>query len=472
MRICQLQNLFLSIFIVSFFAGCSSAKKTVEPPREERKIAAGWLKIPFRFTHLDNNDQYLTHPFFDVDPAVNRTQRSVNYFITIPEESFYKYDFDLYSGRLFKTRDYCAVDDIWDVYKADVYKPNFTQGIVPRTYDENQKPMRIVTFSRDGEIEKFKLAPTNYDTARIVGSIILDSCENYPCDLKEKWTSTQILIGVNPRDSAYSGVNLLSELRSKVDWVYAKAMLVNQEGIHQVGKRYFPAYRISRELNLNETFNYFEKKSTFANGAQLVKFREECFKLYDDVWEKSEKIRAEKHDQQSKFLNYFKDFYKTSSDQFYQCQKLVRPANINENDRRLWFFTFLQAFVNLEKNGFYYSCNDKAWAYNAKVDDTHYFNDQQKELNRCRARDFEKVFDQAINGLSVMRNQINKEYRFIEYDTQHGGSHQKIYGWVEQKNHAYVCKDKKSQPKENQFDVFPQDVAWVNYTPDEERTIQ
>lgn len=470
MRICQLQNLLKGLFLVSFLFGCSTTP--VDDKRDERLITAGWLKIPFRFTHLDQNDGALTHPFFDIDPALKKERRLVNFFITNPEETSFLYDFDLYSGKLYKKRDYCPMDDIWDFYKGDVFKPNFTQGIVPRTFDENQKPQQIIVFSRDSQIEKFRLQPTHFDSARIVGSVILEACENYPCDLKSKWRSSQILFAVNAKDSAYSGINLLSELRNKVDWSYVKAMLVNQGGVHQVGKRYYPAFRLAREFNLEETFKYFEKNSKQVKLDELSTFRGECFKLYDSVWEKIEKIRSEKHDQQSKFLNFFKDFYQKNSETFHQCQKLVRPANINENDKRLWFFTYLQAFTNLEKNGFYYSCNDKAWAYNPRVDDTHFFNDQNKELNRCRARDVEKAFDQAINGLSLMKNQINKSYRFVEYDTQRGGSHQKIYGWVEEESLAVVCKDKKGSIKENQFDLFPQDVIWPAFSPDDDKTIQ
>jgi hypothetical protein len=140
--------------------------------------------------------------------------------------------------------------------------------------------------------------------------------------------------------------------------------------------------------------------------------------------------------------------------------------------RRQWFFAFLYAFVNLDQNGFYYSCANNAWAYNPKVDDTKYFNDPKKELERCRARDIEKSFDQAINGLSLMKNQINKSYRFVEYDSGHGGSHQKIYGWISDSANEIACKYKKSSGKENQFDLFPQDVVWEQYTPDEEKMIK
>lgn len=473
MSICQLQKFLLFSAVTILLGSCSSSKVEVKHEHEvDQKILASWQKVPFRFTHLDKDDGHLTHPFFDIDPSLSKERRLVNFFITTPEESLFKYNFDLYSGKLYKDRNYCPVDDVWDNYKGDVYKPNFTQGIVPRVYNENKLPQKIIVFSNADKIVPFKLMPTSYDTARVVGSVILENCASYPCDLKSKWKASQILLAVNPRDPAYSGVNLLGELKKKVDWPLVKSILVNQDGVHQIGKKYMPAYRISKEFSIDETFKYFDKFSKFINMEEQVKFRDECFKLYDDVWEKFEKIRTEKYGQQTKFLEFFKDFYNKNSDQFYQCQKLVRPANINENDKRLWFFSYLQAFTKLEKNGFYYSCAENAWAYNPKVDDNHYFVDQNKELKGCRARDFEKAFDHAINGMGLMKNQINKSYRFIEYDTQRGGSHQKIYGWVEDVGLKHACKNLNSAKKESSPEIFPQDVVWPNLSAEEEKIIK
>ena len=464
--------------MLSFLLSCSTSK--VKDKHDDRLITAHWFKIPFQFALRDQDDNYLTHPFFDVDPRLKikgkSDDRVVNYFVTTPENSSYKYDLDLYSGKLYKERDYCPIDDIWEFYKGDVEKPNFTQGIVPRTYDENKFPQKIIVFSDPSTVERFKYLPTNYDTARIVGSVILESCENYPCDSNSKWAPTQILVAVNSHDSSYSGINLISELRSKVDWSYVKAILVNQNGVHQVGKKYFPAYRISKELNLDDTLKYFESNTVPIKMEKLTAWREECFKLYDNLWSEEEKIRNEKYGQQDKFLKLFKDFYAKDSDRFYQCQKLVRPGNINDNPNRLWFVTYLQAFTNLEKNGFFYSCGGDSWSYNPRVDDDHLYNNQLKELARCRARDFEKSFDQAINGMSLMKNQTNRTFRFVEYDTQRGGSHQKIYAWIAESGKISVCKNAKepvkSETKENQFDPFPQDVVWQNFSSDKDKTVK
>jgi hypothetical protein len=466
MRICQLINLCFALFLIS----CSSQK--VDETRDQRLITPGWLKIPPRFSLRDKDDNYLTHPFFDVTPGFNKDKRTINFFVTTPEESPHKFNFDMYSGRLYGEHEYCGSDDIWDAYTGELQKPNFTQGIVPRTYDQNGNPQRIIVFGMPKGLDKNKFHPQYFEIGKIVGSLILEACDSYPCDLKSKWKPTQILLAVNPNENKFSKINLLNDLRNKTDWTYFKAMIMNQDGVHQVGKTYYPAFRISKELSLDDSLQYFEKKSSIVKVDELAKWREGCFKLYDDVWEKTEKIRSEKRDQQDHFLKFYKEFYAKNSELFYSCSKLVRPGTINDDPKRLWFFTYLQAFTNLEKNSFFYSCSDKSWSYNPKVDETHYFNNQNKELERCRARDLEKSFDQAINGLSLMKSQTNKEFRFIEYDSGQGGSHQKIYAWIAEEGKTHICKNKKDRTKENTFDVFPQDVTWQGFTPDEDKIVK
>ena len=478
MTICQLQKRIPSIVLASavavFIGGCSQAP--VAENKEPRKIVASWGKLPLRFSHRDDKDQFVTHPFFDVDPniknmaPVEANNFNINYFVATPKDSPHLYDLDLYSGKLYRERTFCSQDDIWDSYRADLMRPNFTMGFVPRVYNESKLPMRIVIVSDKKFIEPFKEEPVYFDGARVIGSVILDYCENFPCDLKEKWKSSQILFGVSSRDPDMRSLNSFTELKKKIDWSYAKGMLTNMHGYHKLGGKVFPAYRISKELNLKDTYAYFIKNAEVLTNEKMTalnEWRTGCMKMYDTVWDESEKIRAQKNGQADSFLKFFKEFYSKHSDKFYECQKLVRPASIIENHKRLWFFAYLQAFTHLEKNGFYYSCVDNAWAYNPKTEEGKFFVNQNKELERCRAKNFEKTFDQAINGMSLMKNQTNREYRFVEYDNGRGGSHQKIFGWISDKVQNYACKYEDKTPNQIPFDVFPHDVVWENFQQDE-----
>ena len=484
MTICQLQNISKSIILSSFSAillfGCAQTPVD-EKKVEERAIKAQWSKLPLRFAHRDDNDAFVTNPFFDIDPLISNFKDKepdnygIRYFVTTPVESKFQYDFDLYSGKLYREREYCAQDDIWKNYGGDLLTPNFTQGIVPRVYNQNKEPMKIIVISSKENIEPFKEQPVNYDTARVMGSIVVEQCENFPCDIPGKWKPAQMLVGVSTRDPEFNALGSFTELKSKINWNYARGILSNMYGYHKVGGKVYPAYRISKELNLKDSVAYFKKTSsviTAENFTELNKWRVGCMKLYDSVWDESERLRKLDYGQAEGFLKYFKEFYLKNSNEFYQCSKLVRPANIVEDHRRLWFFSYLQAFTILSKNGYYYSCNENAWAYNARVDDNKFYVDQNKEIARCRAKNFEATFDQAINGMSLMKNQSSRQFRFVEYDTVRGGSHQKIYGWIHEKSQDYACKYDSKTPKQIPFDIFPQDVVWENFKQDEASVVK
>lgn len=479
MRICQLQNmtkvLLLTIFCSIFLNSC--ANNIVEEKAPEAKIEPRWQKLPLRFAHRDMNDGFIAHPFFDIDPRVSYQNNlfTLRYFLSTPVSSGFQYDIDLYSGQLVRSREFCPQKDVWEFYNGNINKPNFTQGFAPRVFDENNRPMRVVILTDKEALPVFKLQPSSYNDARIVGSVIIEQCETFPCGLRSKWKASQVLVGMSSNDPKSSTIEVFNDLKKSVDWDYTRAILVNMNGHHKVGDKTYPSYRISKELSLKDTWEYFEKNSKIYNNekmSEMVKWRDGCLKMYDSLWEKAEKIRTLPRGQTDEFLKLFKEFYTLDSENFYACQELARPATIIENHRRLWFFAYIQAFVLLEKNGFYFSCQDKAWAYNPKIDETRYFNNQVTELNRCRARDFEKAFDQAINGMSLMRNQTSRQFRFVEYDNMRGGSHQKIYGWI--KNHAqnYSCQNSSLNQTQSFFDIFPQDVVWENFKQDDEKVVQ
>ena len=100
------------------------------------------------------------------------------------------------------------------------------------------------------------------------------------------------------------------------------------------------------------------------------------------------------------------------------------------------------------------------------------FADQNIELNRCRAKNFEKAFDRAINGMSLMKNQTKGQFRFVEYDNGKGGSHQKIYAWLYDRPHNYLCKYASKTPIQTTFDIFPHDVAWESFYENAEQVVR
>lgn len=468
MRICQLQNMSISILIKSFciivLFGCAETPVVQKVQiKNDKIIAPKWYKVPQRFSSTEFNETISTHPFFDIDSKTDDFNK-IPYFVSTGEGSKFQYALDMYSGKLYMERAFCKQNDIWKNYNDDLSVPNFTQGYVPNVYDENQKPQKIILFSNKEFVEPFKEQPDHYEESKILGSVIIESCESLPCDLRSNWKPTQILVGVSPSDPEYNSLETFTSLKKKVNWDYARAMLNNMNGYNNIGGKLTPAHRVLKELSLKDSIEYFKTKSHPLNAEaseKLSKWKTGCMDLYDSIWDETLKIRKMPHGQADTFFKYFKDFYAKNSNEFYQCQKLVRPANVLDNTKRLWFFAYLQAFTLLDKNGFSYACMEHTWSMGYKT-----------EMERCRVTNFERAFEQSINGMSLMRTQVNSQYRFVEYDGASGGSHQKIYGWIFDKPQVYGCKNQVESSNQMMSPIFPQDVVWENFKQDEASVVR
>jgi hypothetical protein len=342
-----------------------------------------------------------------------------------------------------------------------IEKPNFSMGIIPRTYNQERTVQKIIIFKENIENENFLFAPEDTREARVVGSVILEHCEHYPCNSQNRWKSTQILIGVDTQDSRYGDIETLAELKLAINWPYTKAYLENQFGAHRIGHKNYSAYRVRVEYDEEQTAKFFKNTASDINIQKLQDWRKTCFNLYDSIWADVLRIRSEKSNQQALFLKMFRDFYLHDYQQYSSCHKLVRPANIDKDEERHWFFTFVSAVLKLEEIGFRYSCKDNVWLYNALHDLESLFGNDKQEYLECKPGIFEKIFDHATNVTMVLENQVEKDLRYIEYDTKRGGTHQKLYSWIIESNQKLVC-DQSNPPPE----MFPRDVTWRSFKSD------
>ncbi|MBY0415168.1 MAG: hypothetical protein K2Q18_13435, partial [Bdellovibrionales bacterium] len=204
MSICQLQKKSISLLIPTFsliyLIGC--AETPVEPikPTEKKMITADWFKLPPRFASIEKDETLSIHPFFDIawkaedyEDWGSGKSFKLPYFVTTPIDSDAQYEFDMYSGKIYRERMFCPQDDVWKNYNSNLEKPNFTQGIIPRVYNELQKPQQVILFSSENFKPYFEKSIKSYADVKVIGSLILESCEIYPCDIKERWKTSQIL---------------------------------------------------------------------------------------------------------------------------------------------------------------------------------------------------------------------------------------------------------------------------------------
>lgn len=479
-RIKRIQN-FCSIFTLLVVFGCGH--QTTDNTKEVNtsfQIRDEWYRGDPQFQSWEGEERLQTHAFFDVDPNWSKPNSLINYLPLTVKGSNVLYDLDLHSGKLYKAANLCLQDDAWGTFSPKVQGPSFTLGIIPRStfvhssattkegeVVENFKPIRIAVFHQPNEREiKKDLSLKEFSRAKILGSFYLEECEKYPCRNRSSWKKQLVLVGVNVKNQSKKEIEesdyiSFEKLLDTRDWKEAKVFFHSQLGVHRLGKSgTFPRYRISQERSLAETKVLMEKEMRLSTYNEIMGFRNKCRSLYDKTWSDIQKIRysAEPREGLKNFsINLFKEGV---SDEYNRCLAYVRPGNINVEPKRFWFFQFLRAAVLLEEAGFYYDCSQKTWYPNPKDADSKFLYSTERELKRCRSREAELIYEKSIIGLGLMENQVGSSYRFTEYDTQSGGSHQKIYSWIPDGTKRLDCA---SPGKIALEDSFPEDINWEEF---------
>lgn len=480
---CQIKKTHSSWLWSFIFIGVLGSCATPLPieDKSSRKIIKTWGNIDQRFYLKDESGTPASHFFFDVDPKITNltaehaTNSPINYVVTTPQGSKVGYDLDLLSGELYRERNYCEKRDIWKSFTGAVETPNFTKGIIPRVLDKKTRPLEVIVIADKSKVEPFNKKPNYFDEVRIVGSLIVQECEFYPCNTNEEWDSKQVLVGVSARDPKNVATMNFTDLKKQVDWKYTKAFIENADGVHLMGTMAHPRYRLVSEYNLKDTYEYLQSNSEIITDEKLEKlkmWRKSCMDFYDDFYKKVELARSDKENGANKFLKIYKDFHTTKGKRFNACTKLVRPANILEDKRRHWFFVQVQAFESLYKSGYYYSCRNNAWLYNPRNSDGSFYVDQAKELARCQGNALEKGFDTIVNALHLLANATNQTYRYVEYDNKTGGSHQFLYTWIYEKTSDPNCIESKSMKAQTNIELFPHDVSWEYFPTGKSSTIR
>ena len=62
--------------------------------------------------------------------------------------------------------------------------------------------------------------------------------------------------------------------------------------------------------------------------------------------------------------------------------------------------------------------------------------------------------------MSGLYNSSRQHYRFIEYDSRIGGSHQLIFNWVFENGKRFGCNARKLEEKGT---IFPEDISWKRF---------
>lgn len=510
---CSLREILLICSLI--FSGCSLKKKDEKKPvksaQKEKyapvKIKPFWLKGPDFIVHHTEDFEDEFHAFFDGVPFSDPKARELNVVPTMLKDSKFFYQLDTKSGKVFRSKDLCPQEDVWDKYGGTIYRPPYTEAVVPRLLDQLGYPQKVIVFGESRYFpEKEKFGQNSY-RVRVVGGFLEQYCRFFPCGSTREWMSRLVLVAVNPRDPKFAGVKDMDRLREKVDWSYVQAFHENYQGRSLRVTEQQPAYRALGEVNADDAFNFAFQKGYFFKLPQLKTLKKNCWGIYDFTWKGLEKVRVnqkkkvkdliKERNQRTQeqitaifqsnvvkdeeidlsidelvtfdFSVFFRYWYKKFGMAYSYCKRFVPAANHKVAPRRHWALEYLALFMKMEELGYIYKCSKSAWVENPILRDGSYTIDPLIEKNNCTSREFDNAFatlEQFVNAQAIGHNHF---VRYVEYDTGVGGSHHRIYSWIEETGKRMSCLDeydRKDIPP-----AFPPNVEWESFTDPEEDSI-
>lgn len=505
---CSLREFLIVFFIL--FSGCSQKqekKKTKADLYKPVELKPFWLKGPDFIVPQSNELEDEHHAFFDGIPFSDSTNNELNVVLTTAKDSKFYYQLDTASGKVFRSKDLCPQKDVWDSYGSDIYLPPFSEAIVPRLLDQLGYPQKVIIFGEERYLPDSNDFGKYSYRVRIIGGVLEQYCQFFPCGNNREWLSRLVLIAVNPRDPKFNKVTKLSQLKEKVNWDYTKAFLENYQGRLKRSNEYQPAYRALGEIQADEAFKFAFNNGYFFQLPQMKTLKKNCWGIYNFTWKGIEKVRVnqkkkvkdlikERKTRVAKqieqlfssnvieeeeidlridelitvdFSVFFRYWYKKFGMAYSYCRRFVPAANHRVAPERHWTLDYLWLFMKLEELGYVYKCSKRAWIENPKLRDGTYTIDPIKEKENCTTWELDQAFvsaEQFVNALSINNRHF---VRYVEYDTGIGGSHHRVYSWIEETGKQLECKEKYT--RKDRATAFPPEVEWRPFNPNGNETL-
>jgi hypothetical protein len=475
----MVKNKFL-IFLILLIGGCSHW--------DEEQV--DWTSVkaePFWFkgeaSKLDGfSDNDTTHIFLDYQPFLNLEDNTINFVITTPVNSPYSYALDLVSGKRHYQYRYCAQKDVWDKFDREIYRPPFTEGIIPRVLDQLGKPQRVIVF---GNEDFFKMDHADFaHRLRVVGAFVEEVCPKGNCMFNDSWQKRVVLVGVDERDRKFEEVTTFKQLKEVINWPEAKAFLENGRGRNFEGAKEYPAFRVVGEIKPGFALRYVLARAHLFEVEELKRIKRTCTRLYDYLWtylgkmkkkvtkqaklvsEMSAKDKKEiapnlKYDKYVKetFAERFREVVSKYGEESLTCFEFVRPNKLRSDPERFWFLSYVSAFMKLQRMGYYYNCPRKMWKYNYFRHNGKRQYDPAKELMKCSEENLNYGFKKIPDFLRRLRSAGREHFRFMEYDNSARGLHSKMYSWINVGYKKLKCTKQVNRPNKI-YSILPRDVEW------------
>lgn len=482
-----LKKSFICIFTLAMHIGCGQVKKQTDvvtdlfvdkknPNEIVGLLSPKWFSSNQGSGVFDRNGVPPIHLFFDAVPRIDYKNSTASFIVQTPKVSPLSFRLDKLTGQHYANQKYCQQEDIHKKYPGSIYLPPMTIGHIPRVLDQLGGMQKIIVFGNGKKhAEDFR---KNIFDARLLGGFIEQECSLSQCFNAKDWKSRLVLVGVDKEDKEFSNINLLSELKNKVEWELVQAFIENGQGVNQVGSLRAPAFRYGAEMSTYEALQYLKKNSIMIKNSKLVSVRNSCHKLYNLIWDKIykdskfeqsvkkrqnidwvlKKIKNKNITNQDLYFTRFTNGFKRYQDQFKTCMDYIYPTNVNQEPEKHWFFSYFMAIHNVHRLGYTFNCKTGQWVSDLNIQKKRRTK-LMDEFRGCTSAAIDSIGPRAVKLLDRLRMEGQKSFRYITYDSTSVGSHQRIYSWVEDSGRVLNCGD-KYQSLLKVKTTFPKDVSW------------
>jgi hypothetical protein len=449
---CQFKKLkTLSLLIIVILISSCAKETIVRPIKPIRRYS--WFNAPKQFALQTPEGDVVQHLFFDSDPVVNLENNFVDVLVTIPKDSKHHYDLDLYSGRRYYSHTYCEEEDVWNAYQAELEYPPYTEGIIPRILDLFKRPQRVIVFGERKYVDGGVFPNDELLRVRVVGGVVEQFCDKYPCKRGSKWRNRVVLVAVSTIDPKFENIKNMSQLKEVIDWSHVRAFMENAKGRTISDKDYYPAYRLVNQIQAEKAIRYALDNGHVFKKKELRTLRNTCQALYGKLWQ----IRQDvfKKEDAVPFRKSFLDFYRKYWSGYETCTEFVRYSNIQEDPMKHWYYEYMRAFSLVQKLGYVYLCDKSTWVRNVKDRQGRQMYDQVETLSICNSEQINLAFEKAVNLLTGLPTSGGKFFKYVDYDHEVFELNNKLYSWISHTGKFQYCS-KKRHPRS----IYPGDVSW------------
>ena len=453
--ICQFKKLIILTILSELFFSC--AQKVVNLPTKE--VPAVWFKGSKQKKFVDGEIKTVSHLFFDMNPDINLDTRELNSVILVEEDSDHHYELDLNSGRRVYTHSYCSENDVWKELSFSMKNPPFHYGFIPRLLNKQKRPQKVIIFGDKKYLTNSKGRIRDEAVrVRIVGGVIQQFCNSYPCDKLQTWEDTVILVAVAIDDPEFKKVNTILKLQKIVDWSSIKAFLENGRGRSVIAKNtYYPAYRVYGSSAPVRALKYVLESGHLFSIEEMNRLWRTCDAIYEKVIGLKKLVKEKNISFSKAFLEFYDQYWRS----FNTCKKYVRSPDIKNSFKDHWFYEYLYAFTLAGELGYVYRCNFRAWEPNQINYKGEYLLKQKDLMRNCDEDELNDAFPKAVNLLSSLSKTGRRFFRYIEYDQGIEKYNEKIYNWVEDSGKRQLCSEINEDINSKAISIFPKDVEWI-----------